>query len=250
MSRPFQLVHGDCVEVLKTLDDASVDLVITDPAYESLEKHRKVGTTTRLAQSKSSSNEWFRIFPNVRFPELFSQLFRVMKPDTHLYLMCDQETAFAVKPMGEAAGFKFWKPLVWDKQKIGMGYHYRARYELVLFFEKVGRDGGRQLNDLAVPDVLSFPRVRYEGSYPTEKPVELSRVLVRQSSSPGDVVLDTFAGSSSVGEASLLEGRSFLGLDLSESAVARGRARLEAIGGTSTTLAVPKRQQDLFGALP
>jgi hypothetical protein len=43
---------------------------------------------------------------------------------------------FVAKPIGEAAGFHFWKPLVWDKKAMGMGYHYRARYEFVLFFEK------------------------------------------------------------------------------------------------------------------
>ncbi|WP_366944968.1 hypothetical protein, partial [uncultured Bradyrhizobium sp.] len=46
------------------------------------------------------------------------------------------------KPFGEQAGFKFWKPIVWDKVQIGMGYHYRCRYEFVLFFEK----GKRRLN--------------------------------------------------------------------------------------------------------
>ena len=43
------------------------------PAYESLEKHRAIGTTTRLKHSKSSSNDWFKIFPNARFGELFQR---------------------------------------------------------------------------------------------------------------------------------------------------------------------------------
>ena len=57
---------------------------------------------------------------------------------------------FVAKPVGEAAGFKFWKPLVWDKCTIGMGYHYRARYECILFFEK----GKRKLNDLGIADII------------------------------------------------------------------------------------------------
>ncbi len=60
----------------------SVDLVITDPAYESLEKHRAVGTTTRLKHSKASSNDWFKVFPNARFGELFTEVFRVLKRNT------------------------------------------------------------------------------------------------------------------------------------------------------------------------
>ena len=105
----------DAVELLRRLPSASVDLMVTDPAYESLEKHRAIGTTTRLKHSKSSSNDWFTIFPNARFPELFREAYRVLKKNTHLYLFCDQETMFVAKPIGEEAGFKFWKPIVWDK---------------------------------------------------------------------------------------------------------------------------------------
>ena len=71
----FDLSAQDAVAWLKNQPAGSVDLVITDPAYESLEKHRAVGTTTRLKHSKSSSNDWFRVFPNERFGELFTQRF-------------------------------------------------------------------------------------------------------------------------------------------------------------------------------
>jgi hypothetical protein len=51
---------------LRDRPSESIDLLITDPAYESLDKHRAVGTTPRLTHSKASSNDWFRIFPNAR----------------------------------------------------------------------------------------------------------------------------------------------------------------------------------------
>ena len=111
----FQLAQKDAVAWLRTLADTSVDLIITDPPYESLEKHRAVGTTTRLKNSKASSNDWFDIFPNDRFEELFLELYRVLKKDRHFYLFCDAETMFVAKPIGERVGFKFWKPLIWDK---------------------------------------------------------------------------------------------------------------------------------------
>lgn len=205
----FSVAMEDAVGWLSKLDAESVDLVITDPPYESLEKHRAIGTTTRLKHSKSSSNNWFSIFPNNRFEELLVEIYRVLKRNSHFYLFCDQETAFLIKPIGEKVGFKFWKPIIWDKKKIGMGYHYRARYEFILFFEK----GKRKLQDLSVPDILEFPRV-YRG-YPTEKPVELSEVLVKQSSCLGDTVCDPFMGSGSVGRAALRQDRNFIGCDLS-----------------------------------
>lgn len=215
--KAFSLYQGDSVEWLGTIPTESVDLVITDPAYESLEKHRRVGTTTRLKA------DWFPIFPNSRFQEFFEELYRVLKRDSHAYVLCDQETMFAIKPIGEAAGFKFWKGLVWDKEKIGMGYHYRARFEHILFFEK----GKRKLHNLGIPDVLEFPRVA--NGYPTEKPVELLEVLVQQSSEPGDIVADPFMGSGSAGVAALKNGRRFAGSDIQARSVELTRERLLAL---------------------
>ncbi len=220
----YQVWDLDAVEWLRSLPDQSVDLLVTDPPYESLEKHRAIGTTTRLKHSKASSNDWFRIFPNARFPELFAEIYRVLAKDRHFYLFSDAETMFVVKPLAERAGFKFWKPLVWDKETIGMGYHYRSRYELILFFEK----GKRRLADLSIADIVRHPRVR--AGYPTEKPAAVSEVLVRQSTEPGELVADPFTGSGSAGVAALSLGRRFIGTDISRTAVELTEERLEGCG--------------------
>jgi site-specific DNA-methyltransferase (adenine-specific) len=221
----FHLFQGDAVDWLRSLPAESVDLVVTDPPYESLEKHRAVGTTTRLKHSKASSNDWFSIFPNQRFPALFAEVYRVLRRNTHFYLFCDPETMFVAKPAAEAAGFRFWKPLIWDKQQIGMGYHYRARYECILFFEK----GKRKLADLGIADIIAHKRI--VGGYPAEKPPAVSEVLVRQSTSPGELVIDPFTGSGSVGVAAVTAGRTFCGNDLCIEAVAVARERLLEAGG-------------------
>lgn len=208
----MKLFNEDAIDWLSTLADASVDLLITDPPYESLEKHRKIGTTTRLKVSKASNNKWFDIFPNIRFEELFEEIYRVLKQDSHFYLFCDQETMFYAKPLAEKVGFKFWKPIVWDKVNIGMGYHYRARHEYILFFEK----GKRKLNDLSVPDILEFKRI-YRG-YPTEKPVSLLELLVKQSSAPGELIVDPFFGSGSTLLAARNLERKYLGSDTATAA--------------------------------
>ncbi len=373
MDKPsFQLTQGDAVAWLRTLAPGSVDLVITDPPYESLEKHRAIGTTTRLKHSKASSNDWFSIFPNDRFPELFAEAYRVLRKDSHFYLFCDPETMFVAKPLAEAAGFKFWKPLIWDKClgpetlvwtdrgvlaiaeitpgdrvaipeggtavvratrrtrspslrltlsdgseviasrdhrflradgalvetatlrpgarlctrpvqlprsaqlrleielvaravrlepatvtaiedvgmqdlvdisidhpdelfllangvvthncTIGMGYHYRARYECVLFFEK----GKRKLSDLGIADIIEQKRIT--NGYPAEKPPEVSEILIRQSTEPGELVIDPFTGSGSVGVAAARNNRDFRGNDLCAEAVEIARTRLLAEG--------------------
>jgi len=362
----FHLSQGDAVAWLRALPSESIDLVITDPPYESLEKHRAIGTTTRLKHSKASSNDWFSIFPNARFPELFAEVYRVLRRNTHFYLYCDPETMFVAKPLAEQAGFKFWKPLIWDKClgpdtlvwtergvirideivpgdrvaipeggstevratrrtraparklelsdgtsviasndhrfllgtgalveasqlvigsnlltrpvqlasgdarpaapiaitaiedvgerdlvdisiadrdelfllgngvvthncKIGMGYHYRARYECILFFEK----GKRKLNDLGTADIIEVPRVN--GGYPAEKPPSVSEVLIRQSTERGQLVIDPFMGSGSVGVAAIGLDRAFCGNDLCAEAVDITRSRLRDGGGREVT---------------
>ena len=220
----FWLGQVDAVEWMRSLAPESIDLIVTDPPYESLEKHRAVGTTTRLKNSKASSNQWFSIFPNSRFEELFAQFHRVLRKHRHFYLFCDAETMFVAKPIAERCGFKFWKPLVWDKRKIGMGYHYRARYEFILFFEK----GKRKLNDLGTPDIIERDRV-WKG-YPTEKPPEVAEVLISQSTRPGELVVDPFMGSGSTAVAAAKLKRDFWGTDICDEAVRITASRVREQG--------------------
>lgn len=196
--------RSDAIEFLKSLPDDSVDLFFTDPAYESLEKHRK--GNHRLI-------DWFDIFPNGRFQELLNEMYRVLKNNRHSYIMCDNETMFIIKPMIETAGFKFWKPLIWDKLRIGMGYHYRGRYEVIMFFEK----GKRKLCDLSIADVL--PAMRVSGGYPTEKPEFLISRIITNSTYEYEIVCDPFCGSGSTAAATIDNNRIFYGSDISARAV-------------------------------
>jgi site-specific DNA-methyltransferase (adenine-specific) len=219
----FTLEHRDAFEALAALPPASIDLSIFDPPYSSLERHRlhpdgrARGTTPRLTN-------WFPVIGNERLGELMQLVYRAMTKNSHTYVLVDAETLFELKPAGEAAGFKFWKPLVWEKMSMGMGYHYRSQYEFIAFFEK----GKRKLFDLGIPDVISAKRVRAQ--YPTEKPVSLLEVLVLQSSSEGELVLDPFMGSGSTGEAALMHHRRFHGMDVQEKSLELTRARLEKFG--------------------
>jgi site-specific DNA-methyltransferase (adenine-specific) len=105
-----------------------------------------------------------------------------------------------------------------------MGYHYRARYEFILFFEK----GKRRLNDLGVADIIVESRIHR--GYPAEKPARVSEVLINQSTQPGDVVADPFMGSGSVGVAALRNGRRFIGTDVNPAMVRIAADRLKEYG--------------------
>lgn len=213
-----RVVIQDAFDLLRSLAPESVDLVVTDPPYASLELHRSRGTTTRL------TTNWFATVPDARLPELLQLVYRVLRRDRHFYLFCDEVTADVIKQqqgVGAArllngarkcgSGFVYWKEIVWAKTTLdgtrirgGTGYHYRAASERILFFEK----GKRALLDLGVPDVLMAPRPGIPG--PAVKPGAVVRTLLAQSSLPGELVVDPFAGSGVVGVEARAQGRRFL----------------------------------------
>lgn len=247
-SRVNKIYQSDAIALLKSLPAESIDLVITDPAYESLEKWRALGTTTRLKQSKGSSNAWFETFPNERYPELFAEFYRVMKPGTFLYMFCDEETRDIVtmgySPQSGAsithtgcflgngpllkAGFKYWKALIWDKEIKGMGYHFPAQHEFIIMAEKVARKGKhRRLNYNQNGDVMRWRRLKGKEYYPTEKPQGLINDLIQESSDINQVVLDPFCGSGAVAISAFHMDRGFIVGDLK---IEEATRRLRAMG--------------------
>jgi site-specific DNA-methyltransferase (adenine-specific) len=215
-----RVVVSDAFDLLRSLAPESVDLVVTDPPYESLQIHRARGTTTRL------TTNWFTTVPNERLPDLLREVYRVLRSDRHFYLFCDEVTADVIKQQQGvgaarlvngarkcACGLVYWREIVWAKTTLdggrirgGTGYHYRAASERILFFEK----GKRALNDLGIPDVLMAPRPGIPG--PAVKPGAVVRTLIAQSTSPEELVVDPFCGSGVTGvEARGLHRRFLLG---------------------------------------
>ena len=68
-----RVLVSDAFDLLRSLAPESVDLVVTDPPYESLQIHRARGTTTRL------TTNWFATVPNGRLPELLREVYRVLR---------------------------------------------------------------------------------------------------------------------------------------------------------------------------
>src|SRR5690606_26115298 len=108
-----------------------------------------------------------------------------------------------------------------------------ARYECILFFEK----GKRKLADLGIADILEAKRIT--GGYPAEKPTSVSEILIKQSSDPGQIVIDPFMGSGSVGVAAVTNNRSFWGNDLCAEAVEITRTRLLEAGAREVSPTPP-----------
>jgi len=213
MSRlgPFRentIIIGDCFETMAELPDECIDLIATDPPYESLRKWEGIGTTARMGMGKKGSkaddpSKFFPTIPNDDLPDLVQEFCRILKPNRHIYIMCDFETlkilhsvaigegVFA--PVGYHGLYPACKPLIWDKVAMGTGYTYRHQYEFVFMLWKGPKK--RQLNDLSIPDILRFKRIAgKERVVPTQKPIDLFELLISQSTNEGEIVFDPFYG--------------------------------------------------------
>ncbi len=205
---------------LAALADECVDLVLTDPPYE-------------FDRGTTYFPRWFSDLPDSAWPEILTELYRVLRTDRHAYVICDERTKPIFAAAATAAGFRLAKTLIWNKLVPGLGGGaYRSQREWILFLEKGARPGNRR--DLG--DVLSFPRVMTRGHYPTEKPVGLLKVLISQSTQPGELVLDPFCGSGSTGRAARELGRRALLCDLDASSAAEAlRVAFVPLEGAAAT---------------
>lgn len=250
-SKGVRLYEADALERLAKLEEGTIDVVVTDPPYAAMEKHRARGTTTRLSKSEGSKMPWFSAMTDAKLGEAISLMERALKPGAHAYIMANSEQMWITKLLGEnVAGLKFHKAIIWNKLAIGMGYHYRSTYEAVLFFSKKGPY--RKLHDLGTADCLTFdaegtldiasikrlkakPRKSAASRpdvMPTEKPVALMELLIRQSSRPGETVLDPFTGGgAATAVAAVKLNRKFLGYEIHPPYCKEAMRRIEAAEG-------------------
>lgn len=228
------IYHGDCREILPSLP--KVDLVLTDPPYESMRRWEGIGTTARMGMGKKGSSaddssKFFKTISNSDLLALLPVLSELLRESRHCYIMCDEITLpyfYSVMRRGfecydeyenaciydQPPPFDNMKPLIWDKVSMGMGYHYRCQYEFVIMFDK-GKN--RRLNSLSIPDILRFKRV--EGNtqeVPTQKPLELFNCLVNQSSLEGEIILDPFLGSGTTAVCAKKLNRHCIGIEIEE----------------------------------
>jgi DNA modification methylase len=122
--------------------------------------------------------------------------------------------------MDEHLAFK--QMIVWDKGKMGLGWHYRRSYETILVAQKGGGkcrwfDETKRVENVIRPGDYGIRKIiPRKSDHPTPKPVELSAHFIGLHSRPGDVVLDPFMGGGSTGVAAVDLGRGFVGVELDE----------------------------------
>jgi site-specific DNA-methyltransferase (adenine-specific) len=223
-----QLFEEDCLECMKRIPDASIDMVLCDLPY---------GMT---------QNQWDSCVP---LDKLWEQYNRIIKPNGAIVLT-SQGLFTAKLIMSQPKLYKYkW---VWEKSKStnflnAKKQPLRKHEDVCVFYKKqptytpqmtmgepynkgvrknqlsgsygdfqpvhVQSDGERYPTDIIY---VKTAESEGEGLHPTQKPIELGRYFVRTYSKPGDVVLDNTFGSGSFLVAALMEGRNFIGIEKNE----------------------------------
>lgn len=137
--------------------------------------------------------------------------------------------------MDQALTFK--QMICWDKGAMGIGWHYRRSYEVVLVATKPGAackwyDTTDKIENVLRPGAYGIRKIIPSAeSHPTPKPVELMQHFIKLHTQPGDTVLDPCMGSGPVAEACRLMGRKFIGVEIDEHwcSVAVKRVRHNAV---------------------
>ena len=237
----INLMQGDCLELMKTIPDGSVDMVLTDPPY---------GTT---------ACKWDSVIP---FEPMWEQLERVTKRDGAIVMTASQPFTSALV-MSNVKMFKYdW---VWRKAK-GTGHlnakkmPMRDKEDVIVFYSKpctynpqftagAPYKGKSKAGDpskvTSMTDsygdytnfrydnngkrypkqVIDFIGVESNTVHPTQKPIALMEYLIKTYTNEGETVLDFTMGSGTTGVAAKNLNRDFIGIELDETYynIAKGR---------------------------
>ena len=206
--KDITIYHGDCREILPTLD--AVDLVLTDPPYGIQYVSNRRHVSTHIATS---------IRGDVEFPLWsISAVASVVSEGGAAYWFCREESIGDINHAARSVGMSPRRALVWDKGSWGMGDlrgEWAVQTEMVAWAAN-GRHllrGGRPSNLLPFRrEVAACRRVWH----PSQKPVAVLRRIIETSSDGDSVILDPFMGSGTTLVAAKELGRRAIGIELEE----------------------------------
>lgn len=242
-----KIYNKDCLEGMKLMEDNSIDLIVTDPPYKTTSRGCAGNSGGMLQEDINKKGQVFN-HNEIDAREYSQEFYRLLKDGSHCYIMTNHinlnhiMTEFSTHTICKECGeiewnviskkckqcdskdlihhdrFHFIKSLVWDKGNKIMGQYYMSQFEYILFFRK-GK--GVKINNCGTSDILSIPNKKTKGEdgkniHNTEKPVELMKILIENSSKENDVVLDPFMGVGSTALACIDTNRNYLGFELDE----------------------------------
>ena len=224
----IDLRKGDCLELMKDIPDGSIDLIVTDPPYRTISGgHNTPKWISGYGNSVLYKNDG-KIFEynNIDHYEWLKESYRILKNDSHIYIMTNLLNLFSLKETAEKVGFKLHNLLVWEKNTCNANRWYMKNCEYILFMRK-GK--AKPINNKSSKTIHKYNNIVGNKIHPTEKPVELMELYIKNSTKENDVVLDPFMGSGSTGIASKELNRNFIGIEIDEKYFNIAKERIEKI---------------------
>ena len=186
------IICGDCLQILRQLPDACIDLILTDPPYGIHYKDRQ-----GCAIYNDDNTRW--VFP------AFAEMYRVLKPNAYCVSFYAWSKAARFLSAWKECGFSPVGHFVWAKRYASCTRHTKMKHEQAYLLAK----GKPALPEFPPDEVLAW---KYTGNvlHPTQKPVGSLTPIIEAYCPPNGIVLDPFAGSGSTGAAARQCGRQFI----------------------------------------
>lgn len=203
----IQLIHGDCFNILSQMDDASVDLVLSDPPYSSkTHEGARTGSWSKDGDTPDKLLTFDSITPD-EFVEFSHQAVRVSK--RWVITFCDWRYAHLLEDVGLV------RLGAWVKGNSSpqfTGDRPAQGWEAIAILHRPGK---KRWNGGGKAATWHYNKVNAEW-HPSQKPLPLLRNLIHLFSDPGETVLDPFMGSGGTVLASLQMGRRAIGIEKDE----------------------------------
>lgn len=208
--RESKLINGNCLDYFEKIPNDSIDLIVTDPPYKCIsggKPHLKSQPSGILSKNDG------KIFKenNISETEWFPELYRILKPNSHCYVMTNTINLESYLHIARTVGFGLHNVLIWQKNNCTPNRWYMKNCEYILFLRK---GAAKTINNVGSKTVHQFNNIVGNKLHPTEKPVELMKLYISNSSKIGDIVLDPFMGSGSTGVAAKELNRKYIGIEL------------------------------------
>lgn len=195
------IILSDCIQEIKKLKNNSISCLIIDPPYgiDYKSNHR----LAKYEKIEADNEKSFSLL-NDSLKEVNPKMFK----DSHIYIFSSWKVIDKVIPIVKKY-FELKNILIWNKNNWSMGDlqgNYAEKYEMILFATKGNRN---LLNNKRPINVLDFDKTQNK-YHPTEKPIELIKELIKNSTLENEIVLDYFAGAGSTGLACKELNRNFI----------------------------------------
>ena len=232
------LINSDCLTAMKSIDESSVDLILTDPPYNLGRFMEKRATNLhRMRDNFFGAAGW----DDMEFDEweksmdrFFESAARIMKKGGSMIVFMAIIKVESIINLAQKHGFYYKTTGIWHKRNPmprNMNLHFVNSTEAWVYFVYKAHTGtfnnnGKVLHDFVETAVTPSSERKY-GTHPTQKPVALMGYFVSILSNEGDLVFDPFMGSGSTGVAAASCGRRFTGVELNKNYYAIAQQRIE-----------------------